>query len=94
MSGPFERLAPPEQRRAIAAMLQLRDDIGLPDPGRTVPDMVDVAGRHRRLNLMNLEAVAAARIEGAVVWLSTEAARGVLPEVLSVEGVAWRGAYQ
>jgi hypothetical protein len=95
LSGPFEQLAQPEQRRAIAALLQLRDDIALPDPRRTVPVMVDVAGRHRRLNVLNLEAVAAARTEGAAVWLSPEAARGALPQVLSAEGVAWREvAYQ
>ena len=90
LSGPFEQLALAEQERAVAAMLELRDDIGLPDPRRTVPVMVEVAGRHRRLNLLNLEAVATAHVEGAVVWLSPEAARGVLPSVLTEEGIEWR----
>jgi hypothetical protein len=71
-------------------MLQLRDDIGLPDPRRTVPVMVDVAGRHGRLNLLNLEAVATAGVEDAIVWLSPEGARGVLPGVLAEEGIEWR----
>lgn len=89
MSGPFERLAADQQQRAIASLLELRDDIALPEPRRTVPVMVDIAARHPRLNLLNLEAVAAARSLDAAIWLSAASADGVLPEVLDAERVRW-----
>ena len=90
LSGPFEELAAPEQGRAIQSLLDLRDDIALPDPRVTVPAMVVVASRHPRLNLLNLEAVAAGRLLGGSVWVSPETAAGVLPGVLDQEHVAWR----
>ena len=89
LSGPFEQLAAGEQERAILSLLELRDDIGLPDPRATIPLMVDVAARHPRLNLLNLEAVALARFLPGTVWLSEESAAGVLPAVLGGEGIAW-----
>jgi hypothetical protein len=90
LSGPFEELETPEQERAILSLLELRGDIHLPDPRPTVPAMVDVSRRHPRLNLLNLEAVAAGLLLGARYWLSGETAQGVLPGVLDEEGVAWR----
>jgi hypothetical protein len=51
--------------------------------------MADISRRHPQLNLLNLEAVAAARVLGATVWLSEAAASGVLPGVLDAEGVQW-----
>lgn len=90
LSGPFEQLAAAEQERAITSLLQLRDDIALPDPRTTVPAMVEIAGRHPRLNLLNLEAVAVGQLLAATLWLSPEAADGVLPAVLDEAGVAWR----
>ncbi|MGH9021511.1 MAG: hypothetical protein ACRDV9_00165 [Acidimicrobiia bacterium] len=89
LSGPFEQLDADDQPRAIASLLQLRDDIGLPDPRRTVPEMVAIAGRHPRLNLLNLEAVAVGRLLRATMWLSEETTRGILPGVLDTENVAW-----
>ena len=90
LSGPFEELQPPEQERAIVSLLDLRQDIALQDPRATVPEMVDVASRHPRLNLLNLEAVATGLLLGATVWLSPESAAGVLPGVLDEELVVWR----
>lgn len=90
LSGPFRQLAASEQERAILSLLELRDDVGLPDPRRTVPLMVDISRRHAQLNLLNLEAVAAARLLSATVWLSSPAASGVLPAVLDSEGVRWK----
>lgn len=52
--------------------------------------MVDVAGRHLHLNLVNLEAVAVARLLSGAIWLSEQAAEGILPSVLDAEGIAWR----
>jgi hypothetical protein len=51
--------------------------------------MVDVAGRHPRLNLLNLEAVAAARVLHATIWLSPQGAAGILPDVLRAEHLTW-----
>lgn len=51
--------------------------------------MVDIAGRHPRLNLLNLEATALARLLPGTVWLSEESAAGILPTVLAAEGIAW-----
>ena len=89
LSGPFEELRADEQRRAIDAMLRLPEDIGLPDPRDLVPAMAEVARRHPRVNLMNVEAAAAGRLLGARVRLSAQAAQGLLPSVLDAEGVPW-----
>lgn len=90
LSGPFEELADPEQQRAILSLLELRDDIGLPDPRLTVPVMADLSGVHSQLNLLNLEAAASARVLDATVWLSECGAAGVLPGVLDAERISWR----
>jgi hypothetical protein len=89
LSGPFRDVPELEQQRAIASILQLPDDVGLPDPRRVVPLMVDVAGRHPRLNVLNLEAVATALVLQATIWLSPEGASGILPEVLHAERLGW-----
>jgi hypothetical protein len=90
LSGPFEQLVPAEQDRAIMSLLDLRPDIALPDPRTTVPAMVQIAGRHPQLNLLNLEAVAVGQLLAATLWLSPETADGVLPAALDEERVAWR----
>ena len=90
LSGPFEQLGEGEQEMAIASLLELRADIGLPDSRRIVPAMADVARRHPRLNLLNLEAIAAAQIHALTPWLSQMASAGVLPAVLDAEGIPWR----
>ena len=90
MSGPFEHLAVPEQERAILSLLELREDIGLPDPRAMVPAMADISRRRAQLTLLNLEAVAAAQVLRATVWLSAPAANGVLPGVLDAEGLPWQ----
>jgi len=51
--------------------------------------MAEVSHRHPRLNLLNVEATAAARLLSARVVLSPSAAGGVLPGTLDAEGVAW-----
>jgi hypothetical protein len=90
LSGPFARLAVDEQAAAIAAMLVLPHDIELPDPRLLVPEMVRMHQRHARLNVMNLEAVAAASLLEARVLLSSRASESVLPQVLEAEGLAWK----
>jgi hypothetical protein len=90
LSGPFQELEQDDQERAILSLLELRDEIALPDPRPTVPRMTQIAKRHPRLNLLNLEAVAVGQMLGGTVWLSVEAAGGVLPAVLDQEHVAWQ----
>ena len=90
LSGPFAELSIEEQDRAILSLLELRPDIGLPDPRATVPVMAELSRRHSHLNLLNLEAAAAATVLGATVWLSAEAAGGVLPSVLGAEKLSWK----
>lgn len=89
LSGPFTALDPARQAAAVQAMLELPGDVGLPDPRPLVPEMVRVHSRHPRLNLLNVEATAAARLLGAKVLLSPPSAAGVLPAVLDAEGLAW-----
>ncbi len=89
LSGPFRDLPHGEQQRAIASILQLPEEIGLPRPRHVVPIMVTVADRHPRLNVLNLEAIATALWLRATVWLSPEGASGMLPDVLGAEELAW-----
>lgn len=89
LSGPFERLADDLQEAAIATLLTLPERITLPDSRMTVPLMVTMAGRHPKLNLLNLEAVAVAVNTGAHVLLDERAAWGILPEILKAEQVDW-----
>jgi hypothetical protein len=90
LSGPFALLSATEQAAAIRTMLALPDDVALPDPRGLVPEMVAMHQRHPQLNVMNLEAVAAARLLDAQVLLSARAADGILPSVLDAESVRWR----
>ena len=90
LSGPFDELGEGQQREAIVSLLELREDILLPDPRTTVPAMVRFAGRYPHLNLLNLEAVALGDHLGATLWLSPESANGVLPGILDLEDIGWR----
>ncbi|MCU1372921.1 MAG: hypothetical protein JWO68_207 [Actinomycetia bacterium] len=90
LSGPLEGLGPGQREAAILSLLELREEIALPDPRAAVPAMARLAARHPRLNLLNLEAAAAAQLLSATVWLSEESAAGVLPSVLEAEGITWR----
>lgn len=90
LSGPFEELEVGHQQEAIVSLLELREDILLPDPRTTVPEMVRFAGRYPRLNLLNLEALATGQLLAATLWLSAESTEGVLPPILDHEGIRWR----
>lgn len=90
LSGPFLGLDAPHQATAIRSLLSLPETIGLPDPRTTVPVMAELSERHPRLNLLNLEAAATGLVLDAVILLSSEAARGVLPEILDAENIRWR----
>ena len=90
LSGPFARLGRDHQHAAIRRLLELTEDIELPDPRRIVPAMARLAERHPKLNLLNLQAVAAAQSLGATVLLSPRATLGVLPGVLESEEIRWQ----
>jgi hypothetical protein len=90
LSGPFEQLEREQQEHAIRGLLELRDDILLADTRAIVPAMVDVASRHPRLNLLNLEVAATGLVLAATIWLSPPSAEGILPDVLDAENVTWR----
>jgi hypothetical protein len=90
LSGLFAQLATAEQERARASLLELRDDIARSEPRSIVPVMADIARRHPRLNLLNLEAAATARVVGGTVWLSEQGAAGVLSSVLDAERLPWK----
>lgn len=92
LSGPFAALDPERQAVAIERMLVLPEEYELPDPRPLVPEMVGIARRHPKLNVLNTEAAAAARMLDALVVLSPDAARGLLPGVLDAEGVGWATA--
>jgi hypothetical protein len=90
LSGPFIDLDEDLQQEAIVSLLELREDILLPDSRMTVPTMARFAGSYPHLNLLNLEALATGRLLNAILWLSPESTNGVLPEILDKEGIAWR----
>jgi len=92
LSGPFEQLAAAEQQRAILSLLELSENIELPDPRVTAPLMAEVARLHPTLNLLNVAATAAAMVLDAEVWLSAPAANGILPSVLEAQRARWRTA--
>jgi len=89
LSGPFRALPASEQARAVQGLLQLPERVGLPESRRLVPEMAEVAGRHPQLNLLNVEATAAARVLSARVLLSPPASRGILPTALENEDIRW-----
>jgi hypothetical protein len=89
LSGPFTALDPARQAAAVQAMVELNEDVRLPDPRPLVPEMVRVHRRHPKLNLLNLEATASARLLDARVLLSRPSTSGVLPQVLDAEGIRW-----
>lgn len=90
LSGPFQQLEADQQERAILSLLELRDDIGLPNARQTVPVMAELSRTQPHLNLLNLDAAASAVVLGAEVRLSPAASAGVLPAVLDAAGVGWR----
>ncbi|MGN6695429.1 MAG: hypothetical protein ACTHN0_14730 [Aquihabitans sp.] len=90
LAGRISALPMDRRRDAIARLLDLPDRITLPDARAVVPAMAELARRHDRLNLLNLEVVASAAILRATVWLTAESAAGVLPAVLDAERVRWR----
>ncbi len=74
----------------MGQMLRLPERIGLPDSRDLVPVMVEVQGRHPRLNALNTEAAAAALLLGAELLLTRPTANGQLADVLDSERITWQ----
>jgi len=71
-------------------MLRFPDDVGLTSSCDFVPQLVEVASRRPTLNQLNLDAVAAARVLGAEIWLSPPETTAILPPVLDEESIRWK----
>ncbi|MCB0974787.1 MAG: hypothetical protein KDB86_09545 [Actinobacteria bacterium] len=83
LSGPFLDLPESTRQRAVGALLQLPDDIGLVSLRDLAPTTASLRARHR-LNILSIEAVAAATHLQACVYLSTTSPR--LEAALESEG--------
>ena len=90
LSGPFMNVDTMLQRQAIRSLLQLPDAIDFVHPKQLVPAMADIARAEPHLNLMNLEAIAAAQVLNATVWLSAATTNGILPDALTRRNLRWK----
>jgi hypothetical protein len=69
LSGPFVALPERQRERALAAVLELPDDIGLISLRDLGPTIAELRRRHQ-LNILSIEALAAATRLDAQVYLS------------------------
>ena len=83
LSSPFVALPPERRAQAIAAVLDLPAEIGLLSLRELAPVMARLRPRHQ-LNILGMEALAAAAHLGARVILSSRSPR--LEEALVAEG--------
>ena len=85
LSGPFASLPAGLRSRATAAVMQLPDSIGL----ISLRDLAPLIGQLRQdhsLNILGMEALAAARYLGAEVFLNAESPK--LQTALALEHLA------
>ena len=90
LSGPFERLDRDRRAASLEQMLNLPDEVGLPDSRHLVPVMAGMHRRHPNLSLLNIEAAAAALMLGAKMVLSPPTASGQLAAVLPLEHITFQ----
>lgn len=69
LSGPFAELSPPLRDKAMKAVLDLPDSIGMLTLRQLGPTIAQLR-QHHQLNILGIEALAAASILGAHVLLS------------------------
>lgn len=84
LSGPFEALPAEERDRAMQALLELPEPIGLVSLRELAP-LIGQLRRHHQLNILGLEALAAARYLDADVYLSAPSPR--LQDALALVGL-------
>lgn len=97
LSGPFLGLPPDRRRRAMAAVLDLPQEIGLLSLRELGPTISELAQHHRPMNVLTREALAAAVVLEADVLMAegnenSVLAAGVTREGLHAEFVALNGA--
>jgi hypothetical protein len=86
LSGPFAALSISRREQALAAVLGLPDEIGLVSLRELGPLIGRLRARHQ-LNILSVEALAAAVYLNATVALSTRSPR--LEDALRAEGVSF-----
>jgi hypothetical protein len=86
LSGPFTALPSGRREQALAAVLELPEEIGLVSLRQLGPVIGRLRARHQ-LNILGAEALAAAVYLRATVALSARSPR--LEDALSVEGMAF-----
>lgn len=69
LSRPFAELSPPLRDKALKAVLDLPDDVGMLSLRQLGPTIAQLR-QHHQLNILGIEALAAASILGAHVFLS------------------------
>ncbi len=74
LSGPFEELSADLRERAMTALLELPEQIGLVSLRELAPQIGQLRQRHD-LNILGIEALAAAKYLDATVHLSASAPR-------------------
>lgn len=87
LSGPFQGLPQEQRERAVDLLLELPPQIELLSVRRLAPDIGRLRASHQ-LNVLSIEALAAARALDAEVFLS--APSPALETALTTEGCAWR----
>lgn len=87
LSGPFAQLTAAQRERAVNALLELPPEIELLSLRQLAPDIGRLRAHHR-LNILSVEALAAAKALGAEVFLSV--ASPALQAALDGEGCVWR----
>ena len=84
LSGSFAELPPKLLPRALQALLELPDEIGLVSLRTLAPQIGQLRSRHRKLNLLSVEALAAALYLNADIYLLIPSPP--LEEALAAEG--------
>lgn len=84
LSSPIAALPPSVQQAAIRAIIHLPDAIGVLSLRELAPTIAELRSRHQ-LNLLSIEALAAAKTLGANVLLTTPSPK--LEEALRAEGL-------
>lgn len=87
LSGPFAVLPADERRRAVAAVLQLPEEVGLLSLRHLAPTIGDLASEHPPLNLLAREALAAAVVLRAPVAMASGNENPSLAAALGREGL-------
>lgn len=87
LSGPFEGMAQEQRDRAVDLLLELPNEIELLSLRQLAPDIGRLRANHQ-LNILSIEALAAATALDAEVFLS--APSPALEASLTTEGCRWR----